>query len=110
MATSATANCPEGVKVSENGPLLPSGVTVGAVERYPDAPTRKTSIELVDSLVVTSSSEPLGLKVTWPGPSWKFGGLVLSRPSDLIEPGSGTTCCPKIQNPDTEPAPPALAT
>jgi hypothetical protein len=38
-------------------------------------------------LVVTSSSEPSGLKVTWPGPSWKFGGLASSRPSDLVEPG-----------------------
>ena len=60
--------------------------------------------------MLTSSSEPFGLKMTWPGPVWKFGGLVSSRPSDLIEPGIGTTYCPKIQNPDTEPTPPALAT
>src|SRR5262245_11317232 len=101
---------PDGSKVKANGTGVADGLTIGAADSRPSAPTWNTSIELVLAFVVTSSLLPSGVKPTCPGELRKFGGVELASPSERAEPAIGATPCLPTRNPCTIPVPPELST
>src|SRR5271155_331104 len=91
-ALSATTRSPSGSNVTPKGTVPGSELTTGVGDSCPNAPTRKTSMSLPFSLVVTIRLEPSGEKATWPGVFVNCGVAAGFKPSGRLDPGIANRC------------------